>query len=148
MRSARVLQQITPFLKMDKEPGEVPSTRLFPQLVGKRAKVDMWIRANRGGPRRRPGEPSEPGQHLECRRVRHRCTYCQLLGHFNKDCTSPHSKCRVDRCLLSPRHTHYNPRITCPYWFRETQHFTLSTYDQDTAGQDYYDDGFINYGTD
>jgi hypothetical protein len=35
LQAARVLLQISPFLKMDRERGEVPSIRLFPQLVGK-----------------------------------------------------------------------------------------------------------------
>jgi hypothetical protein len=149
LKAARVLLRISPFLKMDKEAGEIPSTRLFPQLAGKLAKVDLWIRANRGGPRRRLGEqPSEPEQRLYSRRTRHRCTFCALLGHFDKDCSTPHQKCRVERCLLTPRHKHYNPRLACPYWFKETQKVSISTYDQDTAAQDYYDDDYFDYGTD
>jgi hypothetical protein len=96
LQAARVLLRISPFLKMDREEGEVPSTRLFPQLVGKQAKVDSWIRANRGGPRRRPGEPANPDQHLNVQRGRHRCSHCQMLGHFDKDCTTPHQKCSED----------------------------------------------------
>jgi hypothetical protein len=35
LKAARVLLRISPYLKMDKEGGEVPSSQLFLHLVGK-----------------------------------------------------------------------------------------------------------------
>jgi hypothetical protein len=61
LKAARALLRISPYLKMDKEGGEVPSSRLFLHLVSKRAKADLWIQANRGGPRRRVGVPGDMG---------------------------------------------------------------------------------------
>ena len=43
LKAARVLLRISPYLKMDKEAGEVPSDQLFLSLVGKQAKVNLWI---------------------------------------------------------------------------------------------------------
>ena len=60
----------------------------------------------------------------------------------------PHLKCREDQCELSPRHLHYNPCLACPYWFNQTKNTSMSTYDQDTAAQDYYNDDYLNYDTD
>ena len=148
LKAAQVLLRITPLLKVDKEPGEVPSTRLFPRLTGNKAKVDTWLRTTRGGIRRAPGEPANPGARLRTRRQRTRCAFCQMMGHFNKDCRSPHAKCSEHRCEVPQRHSSYEPRITCPYWFRLAAARPMSTVEQDTANQDYYEDGYIDFGSD
>jgi hypothetical protein len=44
LKAAQVLLRITPLLKVDKEPGKVPSTRLFSRLTSNKAKVNTWLR--------------------------------------------------------------------------------------------------------
>jgi hypothetical protein len=50
----------------------------------------------------------------------HTCRYCQVPGHFDKDCETPHYLClteRKGRCVIGLAHKHHKydlPR-TCPY---------------------------------
>jgi hypothetical protein len=53
-----------------------------------------------------------------CRR--HTCCYCQVPGHFNKDCETPHYLCSTEwkgRCVVGLAHKHreYGLPRTCPY---------------------------------
>jgi hypothetical protein len=73
--------------------------------------------------RLRGGAPSPTGTEspgLAGRRRRHTCRYCQVPGHFDKDCETPHYLCtteRKGRCVVGLAHKHREhdlPR-TCPY---------------------------------
>jgi hypothetical protein len=50
----------------------------------------------------------------------HTCRYCQVPGHFDKDCETPHYLCSTEqkgRCIIGLAHKHREhdlPR-TCPY---------------------------------
>jgi hypothetical protein len=56
-----------------------------------------------------------------------------------------HQKCTEHQCLLSQRHSHYEPQIACHYWFRLTPRVPMSMIDKDTAEQDYDDDDYIDW---
>jgi hypothetical protein len=51
---------------------------------------------------------------------RHTCRYCQVLGHFDKDCEMPHYLCTTEqkgRCVIGLTHKHcaHDLPRTCPY---------------------------------
>jgi hypothetical protein len=57
---------------------------------------------------------------LASHRRHHTCHYCQVPGHFDKDCETPHYLCSTERkglCVVGLAHKHREhdlPR-TCPY---------------------------------
>jgi hypothetical protein len=73
--------------------------------------------------RLRGGAPSPTGTEsagLAGRRRHHTCRYCQVPGHFNKDCETAHYLCtteRKGRCVIGLTHKHreYDLPRTCPY---------------------------------
>jgi hypothetical protein len=148
LTAAQVLLRIAPFCKVDKELGEVPSTRLFPRLTGHQAKVDNWIQTTRGGIRRQgpvvPQGIDTPNYRLETRRLRSRCGFCRQLGHFNMDCPTPHLKCSARRCTLQRRHEHYEPQEACPYFLNQaqTRQRLLTNVKEDMALNDLADEYF------
>jgi hypothetical protein len=71
----------------------------------------------------RGGVPSPTGTEsagLAGHRCCHTCHYCQVPGHFDKDCETPHYLCTMERkgrCVMGLTHKHHAhdlPR-TCPY---------------------------------
>jgi hypothetical protein len=73
--------------------------------------------------RLRGGAPSPTGAKpagLAGHRHRHTCRYCQVPGHFNKDCKTPHYLCSTEqkgRCVVRLAHKHraHDLPRTCPY---------------------------------
>jgi len=49
---------------------------------------------------------SEAG--MEARRKNYYCRLCGLMGHFMKNCPTPHSKCQ-GKCHVRTDHSHYEP---------------------------------------
>jgi hypothetical protein len=44
------------------------------------------------------------------------------------------------------RHSYYEPRVMCPYWFRLTARVPMSMIDQDMAVQDYDQEDYLDWG--
>jgi hypothetical protein len=71
----------------------------------------------------RGGMPSPTGAEsagLTGRRHRHTYRYCQVPGHFDKDCETLHYLCSMEckgRCIVSLAHKHraHDLPHTCPY---------------------------------
>jgi hypothetical protein len=71
----------------------------------------------------RGGTPSPTGTEsagLAGRRRRHTCHYCQVPGHFDKDCETPHYLCSTERkgryiVGLAHKHREHDLPRTCPY---------------------------------
>jgi hypothetical protein len=69
------------------------------------------------------GTPSPMGAEpagLTGRHCCHTCHYCQVLGHFNKDCETLHYLCSTEckgRCVVGLTHKYraHNLPHTCPY---------------------------------
>jgi hypothetical protein len=69
------------------------------------------------------GTPSPTGAKpagLASRRHCHTCRYCQVPGHFDKDCETPHYLCSMEqkgRCVVGLTHKHHAHDLpcTCPY---------------------------------
>jgi hypothetical protein len=69
-----------------------------------------------GVPSPTPSEPAGLAGHRYC----HTCCYCQVPGHFDKDCETPHYLCTTQckgRCVvgLAHRHCTHDLPCTCPY---------------------------------
>jgi hypothetical protein len=69
-----------------------------------------------GAPSPTSSEPAGLAGRHHC----HTCRYCQIPGHFNKDCKTPHylyTTSRKGRCVMGLTHRHHAHNLprTCPY---------------------------------
>jgi hypothetical protein len=67
-----------------------------------------------------PSPTSTESAGLAGHRRRHTCRYCQVPGHFDKDCKTPHYLCTTERkgkCVVGLAHKHreHDLPCTCPY---------------------------------
>ena len=64
---------------------------------------------------------------IQTKRRRTRCKYCQIKGHFNKECELPHQVCHaaldVQKCLVPSSHHYYRPTGPCPFMGIHSAHF-------------------------
>jgi hypothetical protein len=141
LEASRVYLRIAPHLFYDKEPGEVPSSILYPRLTNRPARYHTVKTASSARQNRRR-------QAASARQLRREapipCLYCASTMHKANECTRPHSRCTNDECTVSPIHMYYEPRRgLCAFFMMHFSDRRMTPQEEDFTLNDYIEEDHL-----